>query len=288
MAQQIVHNTGVNYSLYYNVLNYFKTIMKNHPSIQSVTYGDIDSIDDKQYPEYPLGNVLITDSRFEKSTTTFTVQLTIADKQKNLNNESSGSRNSLTVPFYGVDDMVDIHANTLAVLNDLTAYTQRGVQGFEVNGDINCQPFSDRFNNGLAGWVSTFELTTHNDKNRCLFFLVNPSGSGYIIEECDTGERYKAVLTESGSIGQVFMSKYFPNYNKDITTYYDYNCYTIVDTFSGEDDYDYVNLPILALPYVDFGTCEYCDLWANPQIWGTTPQKWGQGTDVAYRKWIFD
>jgi len=162
MAQQIVHNTGVNYSLYYNVLNYFKTIMKNHPSIQSVTYGDIDSIDDKQYPEYPLGNVLITDSRFEKSTTTFTVQLTIADKQKNLNNESSGSRNSLTVPFYGVDDMVDIHANTLAVLNDLTAYTQRGVQGFEVNGDINCQPFSDRFNNGLAGWVSTFELTTHN------------------------------------------------------------------------------------------------------------------------------
>jgi hypothetical protein len=288
MAQQIVHNTGVNYSLYYNVLNYFKTIMKNHPSIQSVTYGDIDSIDDKQYTEYPLGNVLITDSRFETSTTTFTVQLTIADKQKNLNNESSGSTNAQTIPFYGVDDMVDIHANTLAVLNDLTAYTQRGVQGFEVNGDIVCQPFSDRFNNGLAGWVATFELTTHNDKNRCLFFLVNPSGSGYIIEECDTGEQYKAVLAESGSIGQVFMSKYILDARRDITTYYDYNCYTIVDTFNGSDDFDFVNLPILALPYVDFGTCEYCELWANPQIWNTTPQKWGEGTDVAYRQWQYD
>lgn len=288
MAQQIVHNTGVNYSLYYNVLNYFKTIMKNHPSIQSVTYGDIDSIDDKQYPEYPLGNVLITDSRFETSTTTFSVQLTIADKQKLLNNESSGSTNAQTIPFYGVDDMVDIHANTLAVLNDLTAYTQRGVQGFEVNGDIVCTPFSDRFNNGLAGWVANFELTTHNDKNRCLFFLVNPSGSGYIIEECNSGERYKAVLTESGSIGQVFMSKYFPNATRDITTYYDYNCYTIVGTFEGEDDYDYVNLPVLYLPYADFGTCEYCELWANPQIWYSTPQRWGEGTDVAYRKWIFD
>jgi hypothetical protein len=288
MAQQIVHNTGVNYSLYYNVLNYFKTIMKNHPSIESVTYGDIDSIDDKQYPEYPLGNVLITDSRFETSTTTFTVQLTLADKQKNKNNESEGADNSQTIPFYGVDDMVDIHANTLAILNDLTAYTQRGVQGFEVNGDITCTPFSDRFNNGLAGWVANFELTTHNDKNRCLFFLINPSGSGYIIEECDTGERYKAILSESGSIGQVFMSKYIPNSSRDITTYYDYNCYTIVDTFSGQDDYDFVNLPILALPYVDFGTCEYCELWANPQIWGTTPQKWGEGTDVAYRKWQFD
>ena len=288
MAQQIVHNTGVNYSLYYNVLNYFKTIMKNHPSIQSVTYGDIDTIDDKQYPEYPLGNVLITDSSFQTSTTTFSVQLTIADKQKNLNNESSGSTNAQTIPFYGVDDMVDIHANTLAILNDLTAYTQRGVQGFEVNGDIVCTPFSDRFNNGLAGWVANFELTTHNDKNRCLFFLVNPSGSGYIIEECDTGERYKAVLSESASVGQVFMSKYVPNSSRDITTYYDYNCYSIVGTFSGEDDYDFVNLPILYLPYADFGTCEYCELWANPQIWGTTPQKWGEGTDVAYRKWIFD
>jgi hypothetical protein len=288
MGQQIVHNTGVNYSLYYNVLNYFKTIMKNHPSIQSVTYGDIDSIDDKQYPEYPLGNVLITDSRFEVSTTTFTVQLTLADKQKNKNDESIGADNSQTIPFYGVDDMVDIHANTLAILNDLTAYTQRGVQGFEVNGDIVCQPFSDRFNNGLAGWVATFELTTHNDKNRCLFFLVNPSGSGYIIEECDTGERYKAILSESGSIGQVFMSKYIPNSSRDITTYYDYNCYTIVDTFSGEDDYDFVNLPILALPYTDFGDCEYCSLWSKPQIWGTTPQNWSSGTDVAYRKWQYD
>lgn len=288
MAQQIVHNTGVNYSLYYNVLNYFKTIMKNHPSIQSVTYGDVESIDDKQYTEYPLGNVLITDSRFETSTTTFTLQLTIADKQKNLNNESSGSTNAQTIPFYGVDDMVDIHANTLAVLNDLTAYTQRGVQGFEVNGDIVCQPFSDRFNNGLAGWVATFELTTHNDKNRCLFFLVNPSGSGYIIEECDTGERYKAVLAESGSIGQVFMSKYILDARRDITTYYDYNCYTIIDTFNGSDDFDFVNLPILALPYVDFGTCGYCELWANPQIWSTTPQNWGSGSAVAYRQWQYD
>jgi hypothetical protein len=283
--QQIVHNTGVNYSLYYNVLNYFKTIMKNHPSIQSVTYGDIDSIDDKQYPEYPLGNVLITDSRFEPSTTTFTVQLTLADKQKNRNNESTGEENSQTIPFYGVDDMVDIHANTLSILNDLTAYTQRGVQGFEVNGDIVCQPFSDRFNNGLAGWVATFELTTHNDRNRCLFFLVNPSGSGYIIEDCISGEQYKAVLNGSGSIGQVFASSYVPPQSVNITTSYGYDCYTIVDTFENENDFDLVNLPILELPYSDFGDCPTCLKWIEPQIWGTTFQNWSSGPDVTFKTW---
>lgn len=284
--QQIVKDTGVNYSLYYNVLNYFKTIMRNHPTIQSVTYGDIDTIDDREYPEYPLGNILITDTSFGTSVTNFTIQLIVADKQKLGNNESSGSTNAQTIPFYGVDDMVDIHANTLAVLNDLTAYTQRGVAGFEINGDIVCTPFSDRFNNGLAGWSATFELTTHNDKNRCLFFLINPSGSGYIIENCADGEQYKAVLTESGSIGQVFASRFFPNTNIDLTTYLGLNCYTIVDTFEGENDYNYVNLPILYIPEPDFGTCEYCNLWINPQTWETSPARW-QGTFGEIRQWQF-
>ena len=288
MQQQIVKNTGTNYTLYYNVLNYFKTIMNNHPSIQQVSQGDITEVDNIAYPTYPLGNIMITNSTFGSNVTEFTVQLIVADKVKNKNNESEGKTNAQIVPFYGVDDMVDIHANTLAILNDLTAYTQRGVAGFEINGEITCTPFGDRFNNGLAGWQTEFTLTTHNDKNRCLFFLVNPSGSGYIIEDCADGEKYKAVLSESGSIGQVFASRWFPATGVDLTTYYDLNCYTIVDTFEGEDDYDYVNLPVLYLPYRDFGTCEYCNRWIVNQIWGTTPQRWGEGTDVAFRKWQYD
>ena len=215
--------------------------MQNHPSINAVTQGDITKIDTDEFPAYPFGNILITESNFGMNVTNYTIQLTVADKIKNKNNESNDRTNAQTIPFYRTDDTVDIHANTLAILNDLTSYTQRGVAGFEINGDINCTAFSDQFNNGLAGWVATFELTTHNDKNRCLFFLINPSGSGYIIEDCVGGDRYKAVLDESGSIGQVFMSRPFPNSSGDTTTYYDYHCYTIVGTFSGEDDYNYVN-----------------------------------------------
>jgi hypothetical protein len=88
MAQQIVHNTGTNFTLYYNVLNYFKTIMSNHPSISAVTQGDITSIDVDQFPNYPLGNILITDTSFGTSVTTYQIQLTVADKIKNKNNES--------------------------------------------------------------------------------------------------------------------------------------------------------------------------------------------------------
>ena len=286
MSQQIVHNTGINYTLYYNILNYFRTILKNHPSIGVATYGDLTDFDTKEFPAYPVGNVLITNSEFGTNVTTYTVQLTVADKIKNKNNESSGSLNQQSIDYFkGVDDTIDIHNNTLGILNDLTSYTQRGVAGFEIDGEIGCVPFSDRFNNGLAGWVATFSLTTHNDKNRCLFFLVNPSGSGYVIEECETGDRYKAVLNQSGSIGQVFSSKYTLSSNGSTDSYDNLNCYTIIEQISGVDDWDFVNLKVLALPYENYVSCSVCELWISPKIWNTTPQTWNYGVETANRTW---
>ena len=286
MSQALVHNSGVNYTLYYNILNYFKTIMNNHPGLANVTYGDISDIDNREFQFYPYGNLMITDTSFGTNVTNYTIQLTIADKIKNRNNLSDARTNFQTIPFYGVDDMVDIHANTLGILNDLTSFTQRGVVGFDIDGDIDCKPFADQFNNGLAGWVATFSLTTHNDKNRCLFFLVNPSGSGYVIEECISGDRYKAVLNESGSIGQVFSSKYTLNSNDGTTSYDNLKCYTIIEQISDVDDWDYVNMKVLALPYENYGSCSVCELWITPKIWSTTPQTWNYGTDVATRTWI--
>jgi hypothetical protein len=168
----LIQNQATNYTLYYNVLEYFKTIMTNHPSISRVSQGDIQTIDTDEFSQYPIGNVMITDANLGINTTDFTVQLIIMDKQKLRNNDSTGPTNQQTIPFFGVDDMVDIHANTLAILNDLTAYTQRSVQSFSIDENILCTPFADRFNNGLAGWSATFTLTTHNDKNRCLFDLI--------------------------------------------------------------------------------------------------------------------
>jgi len=285
MAQSLVHNSGVNYTLYYNILNYFKTIMNNHPGLANVTYGDIKLFDDREFQFYPLGNLMITDTTFGTNTTNYKVQLTVADKIKNLNNESDPRTNYQNIPFYGVDDMVDIHNNTLGILNDLTSFTQRGVVGFDIDGEIDCVPFADQFNNGLAGWVATFSLTTHNDKNRCLFFLVNPSGSGYVIEECLSGDRYKAVLNESGSIGQVFSSKYTLNSNDGTTSYDNLKCYTIIEQISDVDDWDYVNMKVLALPYENYGSCSVCELWITPKIWSTTPQTWNYGTNVVTRTW---
>lgn len=167
----VVNNQSTNYSLYYNVLDYWKTIMTNHPSISQVSQGDMFAIDTNEFPRYPLGNILILEARFEDSKTVYSCQLTVADKIKNKNNESTGEFNNETIPYFGTDDTVDIHANTLSIINDLLSYTQYAVQAFDINGNINCVAFKEEFDNGLAGWVCSFDLIAHNDRPRCLFNL---------------------------------------------------------------------------------------------------------------------
>jgi len=166
-----INTTGTNFTLYYNVLDYFKTIMDNHPSLIQVTQGDVFGVDTREFPAYPLGNIIITNARFTDSLTVYTCQLTVADKVKLKNNESVGVYNEQTVPFEGDDDTVDIHANTLAIINDLLSFTQYSTTNFDIDGDIVCNAFKDQFANGLAGWVANFDLTTHNDRPRCLFNL---------------------------------------------------------------------------------------------------------------------
>lgn len=169
MGVQIVNNIGTNYVLYYNIINYFKTIMNNHPSIQRVTYGDNWGLDDEEFPQYPIGNVLISNATFSDKVVNFRVQLTIADKVKLKNNESIGSSNSQDIPFYGTDDTVDIHANTFSILNDLLSFTEFGVNAFEFRSEPNAVPFKNEFPNALAGWVCTFDLEVFNQQDICLY-----------------------------------------------------------------------------------------------------------------------
>lgn len=278
MANPIINNTGTNYSLYYNVINYFKTIMSNHPSIEVVTFGDAWDIGERQFPAYPMGNILILESDFGTNVTNYKVQLIVADKVKNKNNESNPTNNEQLIPLYGVDDKTDAWANTLAIINDLTSYTQRGVAGFEINDDIVCTPFAERFDNGLAGWQAEFTLTTHNDRNRCLFFLI-PVEQGFIIEDCLTSIQYKAILDVNDvPVGGVFNTLKSPGLSN---TYGNLVCYTIVQPIE-DDDWNFVNLPILQPGAIQ--NCATCNLWINPKIWGTTPAAWS-GPDAEFRTW---
>lgn len=184
MGIQQINNLGTNYVLYYNIVNYFKTIMSNHPSIQRVTLGDNWGLDNEEFPQYPLGNVIVTNARFGDKKIIYTVQLTIADKIKDKNDESIGSSNEQDIPFFGTNDVVDIHANTLNILNDLLVFTDRNTMAFDFTNDPNAKPFVNELPNGLAGWVCTMDLEAFNQEDACLY--PNLLGTGLEIKGVQT------------------------------------------------------------------------------------------------------
>ena len=230
-----------NYTLYYNVLNYLKEVMDRHPSINYVTQGDIFSVDTKSFPQYPLGNVIITNATFDGKSTDYSVQIIVADKTKLKGNESSGSNNTQTIEFEGVDDTVDIHANTLAIINDILSYTDRVEEGFEVNGTVNCTAFKERFDNGLAGWSADFTLRVHNDRNICLFDLSTDNDvSAYQVQNCATSQSYYVTFRES--IGEDTGSFWTTEIESG------YNSYNIVGEFTIEDrNLNFENVDVVTL-----------------------------------------
>ena len=232
---------GTNYTLYYNVLNYLKKVMKNHPSINFVTQGDVFSIDTTEFPQYPLGNVIITTATFVDKSTDYGVQIVVADKTKLKGNESSGSNNTQTIEFEGVDDTVDIHANTLSIINDILSYTDRKEEGFEIQGTTNCTAFKERFDNGLAGWSADFTLRVHNDRNICLFDL-NPSDNitALKVENCSTSDSFYVTLRESQPAGS---GSFWSNEIEGT-----YQAYSISGSVSIEErELDFENIDIVSL-----------------------------------------
>ena len=93
-----VANNSTNFTLYYNILEYFRIIMKNHPSLARVTQGDNFDVDTDEFPRYPLGNVMITDVRFMDKVTNYNVQLIVADKVKLKNNQLFLIKSEIGVP----------------------------------------------------------------------------------------------------------------------------------------------------------------------------------------------
>jgi hypothetical protein len=80
------------------------------------------------------------------------------------------SKLETTDNFVGNDNEQDVLNTQLAILNRLIALLQRGTlytDKYQVEGTVGCEPFVDRFENKLAGWVATFDVIIQNDMTIC-------------------------------------------------------------------------------------------------------------------------
>ena len=147
----------------YDILEELRDQLLKHPLCNTVTTGDIYSVDLSKQTIFPLSHITITNATMEDHTTVFSISIMAMDIVDISKSETKDI-------FYGNNNEIDILNSQLAVLNNLGEQLRRGVLHrnlFELVGNIACEPFYEKSENMLAGWVASFQVVTKNNITIC-------------------------------------------------------------------------------------------------------------------------
>ena len=148
---------------FYNVTDKIKDTLAAEPFVNTVTYGSLDDVALNKQTIFPLSHLIVNNCNVANNTLTFNISVLAMDVVDE-------SKKEVTDDFVGNDNEQDVLNTQLAVLNRLIAILQRGdvyTDKYQVIGAVGCEPFVDRFENKLAGWVATFDVVVENDMTIC-------------------------------------------------------------------------------------------------------------------------
>ena len=147
---------------YYDILNTIKAQLEADVFVNTVTQGDIFDVDLSKQTIFPLSHIMVNSVNRESNILRFSVTvmcMDIVDK----------SKEETTDIFRGNDNEQDVLNTQLAVSLRMLEIFDRGdnVRTFRIDGDPTIEPFTERFENYLAGWAVTFDVLVPNDMTIC-------------------------------------------------------------------------------------------------------------------------
>ena len=146
---------------FYNITKTIKDTLEAHSQVNVVTFGDIFDIDLNKQTIFPLSHITINQATFEGQT----VRMNITVIAMDVVDETKEDPRDQNEPFYGTNNEQDILNTQLAVINDVVAKLRKGTlytDLYQLDGNPTCVPFSERFENLLAGWTATFDVLLPN------------------------------------------------------------------------------------------------------------------------------
>lgn len=148
---------------FYTILDKLKWHFDNDPIVNTVTQGDIFQVDLNKQTIFPLTHIMVNSSTLQSNTQTFNVSILAMD--------------IVDISKVEVTDLFQENNNELDVLNTQHAVLNRAFQqmlhgnlwdnSVVVEGEPSLEPFTERFENYLAGWTMTFDITVPNDMTIC-------------------------------------------------------------------------------------------------------------------------
>ena len=151
---------------FYDITTKIKDFLTSNEDVSVVTMKVLQDADLDKRTIFPLANIIVQDTTFTSSVIRFNIQVALMD----IVDVSKINPKDEDDVFLGNDNLQDIMNTQLSVANDLFSSLQRGsleTQLYKLNGDMVCNPFQDRFENLLAGWVLNLNIDIPNEQTIC-------------------------------------------------------------------------------------------------------------------------
>ena len=148
---------------FYRVIDSIKNAISAEPFNHQVTFGDIADIDLQKQSLYPLCHIMINSATITSNIVQQSMTIFLMDLVDVSNSED-------TSLFLGNDNRQDILNTQLALGTRIMRVLQKADtyrDEFEIVGDATCEPFTERFENMLAGWAITFTINTNTNMTYC-------------------------------------------------------------------------------------------------------------------------
>jgi len=186
---------------FYNITTAIKNQLLQDRFCNSVTIGDIFEVDLSKQTIFPLSHIIVNNAALENNIWRFNmtvIAMDIVDKTKDLTTDK----------FRGNDNEHDVLNTQLAVLNRLFEILRRGSlyeEHYQLDGNPTLEPFTERFENYLAGWAGTFDVLIPNDMTACDGFespTVICDGTTLTIKDSDGNTLYTVNLASGETANQ--------------------------------------------------------------------------------------
>lgn len=145
----------------YRVLEKIRETLESDIDVNKVTFGDITQIDLEKQTIYPLSHVMLNTVVSNEQVLRFNISIIAMDIVDVTKEEDDG---------YERSNEQDVLNTQLAVLNKAIQKMRIGNlyrDKYQIEGDVSIEPFTDRFENQVAGVVGTFDIIIENDVDVC-------------------------------------------------------------------------------------------------------------------------
>jgi hypothetical protein len=147
---------------YTYLIDTLRTAFEDIELVTSVTTGSIDDIDNYKQTLFPLVHIIVNSMSPESNILRFNVTIMAMDVV-------DISKSETTDKFKGNDNEQEVLNTTGIILIRISELLRRGYLNdlMEIDGNGTCEPFTERFENYLAGWAMTLDIILPNEMSIC-------------------------------------------------------------------------------------------------------------------------